>query len=234
MSACKGVEVEVDIKMIDDTGPTTLALADSSSSTSIYSLDSSSTSSSNASVYMEGLEEFGMEGRTTNLRMTSCHTLFPPIVVPQANQRRDWPLTGELKLRLYKTASELASIDQKLYRAEEERDGAQSRLKSKEQELDLMMVENSSLRPEVERLKKSLDDEKVIRGKLRSVAEVSRTHASKYKEAFEKAKSHAVGAGVPGVDYTEADFLKPVMISEEPYDEDEQENYYQLEQVFDG
>ncbi|KAJ4971680.1 hypothetical protein NE237_004779 [Protea cynaroides] len=96
-------------------------------------------------------------------------------------------------LRLHKTASELANTDQKLHRAEEERDGVQSQLKSKEQEFDLMMVKNSSLRPEVERLKKSLDDEKVIRGKLRSIAEVSRTHATKYKEAFEKAKSLAVG-----------------------------------------
>ncbi|KAJ4968140.1 hypothetical protein NE237_014841 [Protea cynaroides] len=130
------------------------------------------------------------------------------------------------------------------------------------------MVENSSLRPKVERLKKSLDDEKVIRGKLRSVAEVSRTRAMKYKEAFEKAKSLAVGVvrvykkspafkvlvrkqslfsfqygvetlkeyvdeRVPGIDYTEVDFLKPVKISDEPYDEDDQEIYYQLEHVFD-
>ncbi|KAJ4979553.1 hypothetical protein NE237_010333 [Protea cynaroides] len=144
-----------------------------------------------------------------------------------------------------------------------------SLLKSKEQEFDLMMVENSRLRPEVERLKKSLDDEKVIRGKLRSVAEVSRICAMKYKEAFEKAKSLVVGVvrvykkspafkvlvgkqslpsfqygvetlkeyvdeRVPGIVYIEVDFLKPVKISEEPYDEDDQEIYCQLEQVFDG
>ncbi|KAJ4975745.1 hypothetical protein NE237_000851 [Protea cynaroides] len=176
---------------------------------------------------------------------------------------------GELKLRLHKTTSELANIDQKLHRAEEERDGVQFRLKSKEQEFDLMMVENSSLRPKVERLKKSLDDEKVIRGKLRSVAEVSRTRATKYKEAFGKTKSLAVGVvhvykkspafkefvgkqsllsfqygvetlkeyvdeRVPKIDYSEADFLKLMKISEEPYDEDDQEIYCQLEQVFDG
>ncbi|KAJ4957616.1 hypothetical protein NE237_024727 [Protea cynaroides] len=165
---------------------------------------------------------------------------------------------GELKLRLHKIASELANTDQKLHRAEEERDGAQSRLKSKEQEFNLMMVENSSLRPEEERLKKSLDDEKVIRGKLRSVVEVSHTRTTKYKEAFEKAKSLAVSdvrvykkspafkvlvgkqslpsfqygvetlkeyvdERVSGIDYSETDFLKPVKISEEPYDEDDQD-----------
>ncbi|KAJ4962689.1 hypothetical protein NE237_022628 [Protea cynaroides] len=176
---------------------------------------------------------------------------------------------GELKLRLHKTTSELANTDKKLHRTEEERNGAQSRLKSKEQEFDLIMVENSSLQPEVERSKKSLDDEKVIRGKLRSIAEVSRTRAIKYKEAFEKAKSLAIGVvrvykksptckvlvgkqslpsfqygvetlkeyvgkRVPRIDYTETDFLKPVKISEEPYDEDDQQIYSQLEQVFDG
>ncbi|KAJ4951258.1 hypothetical protein NE237_028090 [Protea cynaroides] len=64
MFASEGVEVEVDIKTIDVTGPTSLALVDSSSSTSSDSSDSSSTSNSNTFVYMEGLEEFAMEGRT--------------------------------------------------------------------------------------------------------------------------------------------------------------------------
>ncbi|KAJ4976557.1 hypothetical protein NE237_001663 [Protea cynaroides] len=207
--------------MIDVTGPTSLALADSSSSTSSDSSDSSSTSSSNMSVYMEGLEEFVMEGGTQE------------------------------------------SLDDVMLN---ERDGVQSQLKSKEQELDLMMV---GLRPEVERLKKSLDDEKVIHGKLRSIAEVSRTRAKKYKEAFGKAKSLVVGVvrvykkfpafkmlvgkqslpsfqygvetlkeyvdkRVPGIDYTEADFLKLMKINEEPDDEDDQEIYCQLEQVFDS
>ncbi|KAJ4964199.1 hypothetical protein NE237_024138 [Protea cynaroides] len=79
-----------------------------------------------------------------------------------------------------------------------------------------------------ERLKKSLDDEKVIRGILRSIAELP-----SFQYRVETLKEY-VDERVPGIDYSEADFLKPVKISKEPYDEDDQEIYRQLEQVFDG